>query len=364
MIPALSKDRWLTFQKAVADDLRKDGFTRPAKSHDIEIDLASQDSSIVIEIKIVTGAARDLSAGIMHLARACKITDAKHAIFAIWAPRVSAARVRAEWDSNISVLAPQIGRRLQLVMASPNAEVLIPDDTLGRRIVAAVRSAAERLDDDVKRPDRSHEVFKVLLVRWLRGDEPIAIGDLQRHTGLSHPSVSAGLRALGDAVERTTNRSVFLREFPLRAWERLVALAPWVRQSRGFKDSSGRPTNIGALVQRARRQKRADIAIGGVVAARELQPDFDLAGIPRLDLEILAPHGTADLSFVERLDPALTPASIEDAGVVLAVHVVARPEAYFVDGLADPVEVLLDLTDLRLTMQAEELMRHLRRRGR
>jgi hypothetical protein len=50
--------------------------------------------------------------------------------------------------------------------------------------------------------------------------------------------------------------------------------------------------------------------------------------------------------------------------VVLAVHVVARPESYFEGGIADPVEVLLDLTDLRLTVQAEELIRHLRRRGR
>ena len=72
------------------------------------------------------------------------------------------------------------------------------------------------------------------------------------------------------------------------------------------------------------------------------------------------------MSFVERLDPALAPVSTDTAGVDVAVHVVARHTPFFTDIskkgtlIADPVEVLLDLTDLRMVTQAEEFVRHIR----
>jgi hypothetical protein len=245
--------------------------------------------------------------------------------------------------------------------------VIYPVDQLGRQIAAVLRIAAETSEPAGPRPDLSYEVLKILLLRWLRLDAPISMGELQEQTGLSHPTVAKRIRELGNLIERTSNRSVRLREFPARPWAELVALSPRVRKTTGFEDGSGRSGDLSALVARIQRQRPPHVALGGVVGARHWQPDFDLAGIPRVDLELHAPMGSADLRFVSRIDPALVPARSGGAPI-LAVHVVTRAASLFeVDNgkgtpWADPVEILLDLHQLRLHKQADDFMRYWRKR--
>ena len=65
---------------------------------------------------------------------------------------------------------------------------------------------------------------------------------------------------------------------------------------------------------------------------------------------------------MKRLDPALVPAP-SGTPPVLVLHTIPRAQSLFTqDGLpwADPVEVLLDLHELRLLAQAEEMIRFLR----
>lgn len=329
-------------------------------------DFVDLDGGLFVEVKDSQGGARDLRAGVAQLAlRALEYPNAK-GVLLILRTRMSEAGIRAEWERLQAVLASGIAARLGLVVVLDQGVMVVPDDPALRRIVEAVAkvgTVARRA-----RVDRSFEVMRVLIESWLLGRGRIAIGELQRQTGLSHPTVSKGLAALGDTLERKSDRSVMLRSLPREQWSQLLALATTVRQTTAFVDESGRGGDPQRLLDRLSRVRPAGVAVGGVIAARHWHPALDLHGLPRLDVSVYAPAGQMDTGFVERLDPALVPAP---AGVpsLLVVHAVPRAESLFANRdegglpIADPVEVLLDLHELRLVEQAEALLRHLRRSG-
>jgi hypothetical protein len=339
------------------------------EGNDVGFDFATTDRRIIVQLKTTfTGPPRELAARATQLALACRATGAQWAVIAWWSASFSAQGVRNAWQDLLSVFSPDVTTKLQLVLVSPSNEVIYPANPFGEQVAAALRTAAAVIPDQlaVSSPDRSYEVLKILLLRWLRGDPPISVGELQFQTGLTHPTVSKRIRELGNLVERTSNRSVKLREFPARPWAELVALSPRVRQTAGFEDRSGRSGDLSALVERIQRQRPPHVALGGVVGARHWQPEFDLVGTPRVDLELHAPMGRADLRFVSRIDPALVSARPEVAPI-LAVHVVARAVSLFEDHgkstpWADPVEILLDLHQLKLHKQADDFMRYWRKR--
>lgn len=93
---------------------------------------------------------------------------------------MSAAGLGEEWARLLTVLAPDVADRLRLVVVLEEDVVVIPDELWLRDLA-----------------DRSFEVMRVLLSRWLLHRGRIAVGELQRQTGLSHPSVSKGVAALG-----------------------------------------------------------------------------------------------------------------------------------------------------------------------
>lgn len=189
----------------------------------------------------------------------------------------------------------------------------------------------------------------------------MTVKELQEQTGLSHPTVTKGIMALEGAVERKRDRSVALRSFPREAWGRLLALAPTVRQTAGFVDESGRGADPVRLLERVRRLGPGRVAVAGVAGARHWHAAFDLHGLPRLDLSVNAPDGPLDTAFVEQLDPALVPAP-RGTPPTLVLHAVPRAASLFVPDAegrvpwADPVEVLLDLHELRLVEQADDLV--------
>jgi hypothetical protein len=108
------------------------------------------------------------------------------------------------------------------------------------------------------------------------------------------------------------------------------------------------------------------VAVGGVVAARSYDPHFDLNGVPRLDLVVVR---SQSIDWLKEVNPALQPAAATVSSPVLVIH----PVEHFWVGLpprlagelpiADPVEVLLDLYELRLTDQAEHFVTAVRARA-
>lgn len=360
----------MRLERALARSLEPLGL-RPAthSGGDVQgFDFESAAHDTIVQLKTTfTGPPRDLASAATQLALACRAIRAERAILAWWSSSFSANGVRHAWDALLSVLAPDVATRLQLVMVSPSSAVIHPSDPLGHRIAAALQAAADPSHPVGPRPDRSYEVLKILLLRWLRHDAPISMQELQAQTGLSHPTVAKRIHALDHSIERTSNRSVKLSEFPARPWAELLALSPRVRQTTGFEDRSGRSGDLSALVARIQHQRPPHVAFGGVVGARHWQPDLDLEGLPRVDLELHSPTGVADLRFVSRIDPAFVPARAEVAPT-LAVHVVTRAASLFEVSdktsmpWADPIEILLDLHQLRLYKQADDFMRYWRKR--
>jgi len=325
-------------------------------------DFVGTDGAVVVAVKASQGGARDLRAAVAQLACWAREHPDARCVLLVLHSRMSADGVRAESERLQAVLRPEIAGRLGIVVLLDDDAVMIPDDPVLHRIAAC--AATVKTKPKRARVDRSYEVMRVLIARWLMKRGRIAIGELGRQAGLSHPSVRKALAAMDDAVERKPDRSVVLRSLPHEQWARLVALAPTIRQREAFVDESGRGGDPRRLVARLARLQPAGVALGGVVGAMHWHPDLDLNGLPRLDVTVHAPDGVMDIGFVERLDPALVPAR-GGAPPLLVVHALLRAETLFMvdtGGLpiADPVEVLLDLHELRLVEQAEALVRHMR----
>ncbi|MCB9694327.1 MAG: hypothetical protein H6736_21160 [Alphaproteobacteria bacterium] len=319
-------------------------------------DYSTDDGRLFVDVAASHGGTRDLRASVVQLAlRAQGRPDGRGALL-ILRTRMSAAGLRAEWRRLLEVLAPGVAGRLGLVALLDDGAVVLPDEAALREIATAagrVETAARRV-----RVDRSFEVMRVLMARWLMRRGRIAIGELGRQAGLSHPSVAKALAALGDAVERKPDRSAMLRAIPHEQWARLLALAPRVRQTTAFAAAPGRVVEPGWLLERLADLRPTAVAVGGVVAARYWHPGLELPPAQRVDLSVHAPNGPMDTAFVGALELGLVSAQ-GGTPPLLVLHAVPRAESLFTprDGIpiADPVEVMLDLCEIGRNDQAGTL---------
>lgn len=339
-------------------------------------DYESQDGQIGLEFKLGTTAVRDLHASALQIAYylalrpnirlGCLVTDRD---------RMSRARVAEEWDRVRSVLKPDLAARLAIVSVGHDGVHVDPPDPrlvrLGQRLQQAAGPdgvLAPRLNLRAARKAGPEEVFRVLLVRWLRRQGPIQIGELAERVGYSRVTTAVAIRLLAArrALNRVPNRPVELSGFPTDLWTELVARERSQPDGWRFMDTSGAPARLDRLLARIVKKGVPGLAYGGVPAARRWCPDLDLNGTPRLDFVLHVPDGTADLSFVERADPALKLASVDHQSPVIVIHPLRRADPLFEPGpggglpIADPVETALHLEGLHLPAQAKQVLAHLR----
>jgi hypothetical protein len=334
------------------------------------VDFASEDGSFVIEIlERPRAAVRDLRAVFVRVAAvAAKEPRIERACVVLTVDRLTPRRIQEEWGDLMSVLRPEVARRLGLVAIGEDLRLCLPDEDaklveiaeIGRRLLDA--STPPRLP----RLAKSLEVLKVLLVRWLLGHGPIARGELGEQAGCTYPTVAKAVERFARDIREHSNRSVEFEGFPRDAWSELLALSPTHRARLAYVDRTGRRPDPEALLRRLQKLKPAGVALGGVAAAHHWDPHFDLRGLPRLDLSLAADDGL-DLGFLQRLDPGLGPLE-SDGTPVLVVHPIQRPATLFAPGdrlpIADPVETLLDLSELRLIDQSDALIERLEQRAR
>ena len=181
--------------------------------------------------------------------------------------------------------------------------------------------------------------------------------------GCSYPTVADALNHLGPWLTRHSDRRVELRKFPREEWAKLLAVSDRVRSTMRYASRSGlQVRSPGSLMMRLRKTMRKDIAVGGVTGAKHYFSDLNITGDPRLDISIHCPGNEVDLSFVEKLDPALVKVGSPHEPAHLAIHMIRRKKAFFEqpdpDGAqpADPVECLLDLHEVRLEARAKEFL--------
>lgn len=314
----------------------------------------------IVEVKSDLHSFRNLRAALLQLAYYITEGTNERGALVLVNPRITDAALRKEWRLIERTLHPAILKRLTLAVKR-NAEIFAIagelKPSLSRQLPAHVDREART--QPYRAPQSSDAILLVLLNQWFLRKESMTTRWLMGAVGLSYPTVAAALDRLMPVIQRHTDRRVKLAGFPVEDWQRAVANLGRVHPTIRYADRSGQRRSPDALLRRASGLDREDLAVGGVIAARHYFPEFDLRGTPRLDLTLHCPDETADLSFVEQLDPALEKTAANDDSATLAVHVLRRREPFFVSEgggppYADRVSTLLDLYEARLTVQAKE----------
>lgn len=348
--------------QALGDEWRR---ATPNTNYDCE----SSDRRQVIEICNSRGV-RDLHAALLQLALVVdEQPNIERAYLIAQFPKMSTHRIRREWDRVQRVLSSLVARKLALIAIAGDEIALLPDDSETRRLAGLAQNALKQPDKATHQPTTASgkffEVWKALFRSWLANEGAMQISELADRAGCSYPTVAKAIERMRDRreIERDTSRSVKLRAFPRETLREMLVLADTLRRPTLFFDATGREPDPQLVLRRLQSKKPQRVAVSGVVAARHYDPHFDLHGLPRLDVVM---HEPIDLAWVRGVDPALHQATQRATAPVLVVRPLMRPAADFTESrdielpIADPVETLLDLYELRLNEQAEDLVRALR----
>ncbi len=331
-------------------------------------DLSDPAGRTLLEVKARLRGIRDLAADVLQLASRIADRPAERACLLVVASDVSADRLRLEWDRARAALRPGIARRIRLVVLDPRIAGFESDEPWVRRIREGLGKSGPAPALPPRPSPLSAKVFeieKVLVQRWLLGHRPTPIHRLIRDSGSSYPMVARTLARLEEkgVLRRATDRSVSLSGFPPELWSELAAVSETFRRPLRFVDVTGR-SGPRDLLRRLEKAKPPGLALGGVHAARHWDPRLDLRGIPRLDVSLHLSPGPGSLDFLKALDPALKPARDAGGEPLLVVHPLARGASLFRERpgalpVADPVEAVLDLLEMRLGEQADALVARL-----
>ncbi len=303
---------------------------------------------------------RELRAALVEQVLLASAEPSSRVLLAVRARLMTAERVRDEWEAFTKVLLPTVASRVALAALSVNGPVLAPTDALTRRASEFLGLFSPKTS--VTRPyrwDRKRfEVFGVLFDAWLERETTLPVGELLERAGVSHPTASVTLEALQTRGElaRTKSRSVGLVQLPRRSLEELVPRLNELRDTHFYVDGSGRETTPESLLARLHRRRPPQVHVGGISAARELWPGFNLNGLPRVDVTA---SSEAPADWLLSLDPALQRVSQSSPRVILAVHHTWSHLAPHVHR-ARKATVVFDLYSLGLGEQAEEFIRHWR----
>ena len=314
----------------------------------------------IVEIKSHLHSFRNLRAGLLQLAYQLADDPNARGLLVLVASRITDAGLHKEWRLAEQTLKPEVLARIAIAVERNDRFHRLPAD-LGADFEEWLRARISRESRASVSRQPSEVIFLLLLHQWLMRQGPMTTNSIMQTVGCSYPTVASALRRLGNMIERSSNRRVKLWGFPAEEWKRVVANLDRVHPTTRYVDRSGQRRTPESLMHRAAKLGCSDVAVGGVIAARHYHPELDLRGTPRLDLTLHSPDGRADLSFVERLDPALERTDRKDEPAALAVHVLHRKASLFQIGgavlpWADPVESLLGLYDARLEPQAREFL--------
>jgi len=344
--------------------------------------------NLIIEVRNRIAVIRDLHSNFFQIARLALENKSKNIFLILIDPRISIKRIQAEWNLAKKVHTLFITKKLFLVVFS-SGEVIFQSPGIQneyiknfeQRFIAVMSTKTNHLP----KIDFKAEILKILLNVWFFNlDEPsslvsentlqfafgkefpkqrfLTISELEKMAGCTYRTVDRAFEFVGGAIERNGNKGFRLKYFPRSAWEKMVVLSSKSRSTMKFINRSSTSRSPESLIKRLKRLNRPDIAIGGVAGAFQFLPELDISGTPRLDLTIHSPNGTADMSFLRNLDPALKPWKRDDPPPSLSVHFLRRKPSFFrVDkaGLfwADPIECLLDLLEAKLDFQALQFRR-------
>jgi hypothetical protein len=281
------------------------------------------------------------------------------------APGISERRLEEEWRSAARALRPGVLSRLTMgVRFSDGRQRFFGDQSVETDCHWPAESSPTASMTRLPRADSAFTVSKLLAFAWMIGRGPVTTRWLTEKAGCSYPTAARALKQLGSRIVRHPDRRIELRPLQRQDWNRFLLTADEARSPMRFADRSGQPRSPAVLRSRLERAWPSHVGMGGVSGALHCEPQLDVAGLPRLDLSVHSPGRTVDISFVERIDPALKPAIDANEPAPLVLHFVRHADPLFGEGekgtqIADPVECLLDLHEMRLEPQALDFLRRL-----
>jgi hypothetical protein len=325
----------------------------------------------LIEVKPGLRAVRNLRTGLMDLAYRLVQRTAQHrALLVLTDPEITQDRLEREWRAAQETLRPEVMERLNLVVFKDGQFHGLPQDSdpkIRPHLERIVLEQLERGGSPLARGETYYELLEILIHQWLLDKGPMTADWLAKTAGCNYRTVASALRRLGGAIKRHSDRRIELAYFPQEEFARLLAVSDRFRATTRFTDRSGQPRSPEAHLRRLEKLNVTDIAIGGVIGARHYDADLDLVGTPRLDLSLHCPGKQMNLSFIEKLDPALKRVDDPHQPANVVIHAVRHANPLFQprDGglrWADPVECLIDLHEGHLDAQAADFLRALEAR--
>ncbi len=305
---------------------------------------------------------RELRAALVEQVLTAAKATHHRVLLVVRAPQMTHARLRQEWDAFTAVLQPALAQRLAFAALGVNGTTTAPPGVLtddAARLLAQPTTQPLVVARTYRWDRKRFEVFAELFDAWLTKAGPLSITSLSERAGVSYPTVSVTLKALESRGEvgRTRSRSVELVGLPRTSLAELVPRLTELRETHVYVDGSGRGASPESILLRLQHKKPPGVQVGGVAAARQSWPGFNLNGLPRIDATCgwgLAP------GWVQSIDAALQRATTSSPQVVLAVHHTHAPSRPDDTLWARPGRVVFDLFCLGLSEQAEDFIRHLR----
>jgi hypothetical protein len=319
-----------------------------------------------VEVKFQTHGFRDLRASLLQRAYWLTSNPKSRGVLVLVGSRITEEGLQEEWRLAEKVLHPDVVNRLTVAVGRDKQYIGLPSD-LGDDFCTWLDQLILEQSHKGKPRDSFYAIFQILLHQWLLAQGPTTSAWLMETAGCSYPTVRDALRRLDHYLLRHSDRRVELRYFPKDEWARLLAVSDHVRSTARLADRSGQPRSPESHIRRLEKLNISNLAVGGVIGTKHYYPNLDLVGTPRLDLSLHCPGRNLDLSFIEKLDPALKKVEDPLQPVTVAVHAVRRKDSFFEPGAgalswADPVECLLDLHEARLESQAVDFLRALESR--
>lgn len=319
---------------------------------------------IWVEVKNHLTAFRIVRDALFQLACAVHEKDCQQAILLLIEPSMSDKGLGDEWHKVETTFRPDILRRLCIVIFRNGRLIGIPDKQepdLHEELLKVSEEELALKKNPFPKPDYQAEIIKILVCKWFKREVAMTSDSLAKAAGCNYRTVVNALEELGNALARRSDRSVELKYFPKDAWERLLVNSSRSRLTKRYSDRSGQPRSIDSLISRLAKMQLPYVAVAGILGARHYYPEIDLIGAPRLDLTVHCPEKYSDIDFVERLDPALKQEDDPDKPASVVLHFIRRETSFFETNpggvaLADPVECLLDLHEMRLESQAKEFL--------
>jgi hypothetical protein len=321
---------------------------------------------LVVEAKEGLTALRDFRDALVRLIQQVDSQPSWDGCLLLIDPGISQPSLRREFETTRQALRPDLAARVHLVTTNDGVltggewDLPMPFEKFLREHSSRVPTGVEHLP----RPDMQAEVFRFVLLQWFLGRGPMTAGFITEEVGCNYRTVVQAIAKLGTAIRRGSDRSIELQRFPREAWNALTVTGSKIRHTQLYIDHSDQPRSVESLYQRIAGLQRSDIAFGGLVGARVLDPTLDIVGTPRLDICLHAFGKMVEPLPPERIDPGLRPANEPGRPARVAVHFLRRRASWFTerpDGTrtADPVECALDIMEAGFTSQAESFLSRL-----